>query len=262
MELGQRLKQARLEAGLSQRQLCGEEITRNMLSLIENGSARPSMETLKYLASRLGKPMGYFLEEQAITSPNQAVMAEARAAFAQKQPVTQLLSQYQPDDPIFDPEYHLLYALSCMAEAEQALTENKPQYAWSLLEQAALHGQQTPYFTPDLERARLALCYETRPETARELIQGAPLPIQQILMYAQGQADPVRTGQILDAFPHDDPQWHLLRAEAWLAQKNYAKAIAHYTQAPQTRQVYSQLELCHKELGDFQNAYYYAIKAR
>ena len=66
MELGQRLKQARLEAGLSQRQLCGEEITRNMLSQIENGSARPSMDTLRYLAARLGKPMGYFLEEQAV----------------------------------------------------------------------------------------------------------------------------------------------------------------------------------------------------
>ena len=35
MELGEKLKQARLETGLSQRQLCGEEITRNMLSLIE-----------------------------------------------------------------------------------------------------------------------------------------------------------------------------------------------------------------------------------
>ena len=57
MELGKRLKAARLEAGLSQRQLCGEVITRNMLSQIENGAARPSMDTLLYLADRLGKPM-------------------------------------------------------------------------------------------------------------------------------------------------------------------------------------------------------------
>ena len=49
MELGEKLRQARIEAGLSQRELCGEEITRNMLSLIENGSAKPSMNTLKYL---------------------------------------------------------------------------------------------------------------------------------------------------------------------------------------------------------------------
>ena len=54
MELGEKLKQARLDAGLSQRQLCGEEITRNMLSLIENGAAKPSMKTMQYLAARLG----------------------------------------------------------------------------------------------------------------------------------------------------------------------------------------------------------------
>ena len=32
MELGEKLRLARLEAGLSQRALCGDEITRNMLS--------------------------------------------------------------------------------------------------------------------------------------------------------------------------------------------------------------------------------------
>ena len=35
MDLGQRIKEARLEKGLSQRELCGSMITRNMLSLIE-----------------------------------------------------------------------------------------------------------------------------------------------------------------------------------------------------------------------------------
>ena len=63
MTLGEKLRQARLSAGLSQRQLCGEQITRNMLSQIENGTANPSMATLQYLAQRLGKPIGYFLED-------------------------------------------------------------------------------------------------------------------------------------------------------------------------------------------------------
>ena len=60
MELGKRLRQARLEQGISQRQLCGEMITRKMQSQIENGSARPSMDTLRYLAQRLGRPVSYF----------------------------------------------------------------------------------------------------------------------------------------------------------------------------------------------------------
>ena len=47
MELGQRIRQARQEAGLSQRQLCGEEITRNMLSLIENAENDEEKERLR-----------------------------------------------------------------------------------------------------------------------------------------------------------------------------------------------------------------------
>ena len=78
MSIGSKLKQARLEAGLSQRQLCGDVITRNMLSLIENGSARPSMDTLAYLAERLGKPMGFFLGEK---NPNADCLESARAAY-------------------------------------------------------------------------------------------------------------------------------------------------------------------------------------
>ena len=68
MDLGQRLKNARLEAGLSQRQLCGDVITRNMLSQIENGSAKPSMDTLRYFSQILGKPISFFLEEDAFLS--------------------------------------------------------------------------------------------------------------------------------------------------------------------------------------------------
>ena len=60
MDLGEKIKAARLGLGLSQRQLCGEAITRNMLSQIENGSAKPSMQTLRYLAERLGKSVSYF----------------------------------------------------------------------------------------------------------------------------------------------------------------------------------------------------------
>ena len=85
MELGEKLREARLEAGLSQRALCGDVITRNMLSQIENGSAKPSMATLQYLAGQLGKPVGYFLEEQALLSPNSDILLQARQAYAHRQ---------------------------------------------------------------------------------------------------------------------------------------------------------------------------------
>ena len=85
MELGEKLRQARQDAGLSQRQLCGDTITRNMLSLIEHGTAKPSMETLKLLAARLGKPVSYFLDEEALTSPNHSVMESASRLYDRKE---------------------------------------------------------------------------------------------------------------------------------------------------------------------------------
>ena len=125
MELGEKLRTARLEAGLSQRQLCGEEITRNMLSQIESGKARPSMTTLQYLAARLDQPVSYFLDDDAVTSPNQELMAQAREAAPSE--VLHLLGQYKRPDPTFDRERWFLEALACLTLAEDALSQKKPQ---------------------------------------------------------------------------------------------------------------------------------------
>ena len=155
MELSQKLKQARLDAGLSQKALCGDRITRNMLSQIENGSARPSMDTLRYLAAQLGKPLSYFLEDDAVTSPNQALMEQVRAASPSD--ALHLLGSYKAPDPTFDAERWLLEALTCLILAEDALSQGKPAYARSLLERAQVAGSRTPYYTAANESRRLFL---------------------------------------------------------------------------------------------------------
>ena len=60
MTMGERLRRAREEAGLSQRQVCGDQITRNQLSQLEHDRVGPSVETLRYLAGQLGRPVSYF----------------------------------------------------------------------------------------------------------------------------------------------------------------------------------------------------------
>ena len=57
VEMGELLRQARLEAGLTQRELCGERITRDMRGERENGAARPQMATLEDGPYALGKPV-------------------------------------------------------------------------------------------------------------------------------------------------------------------------------------------------------------
>lgn len=74
MTLGQKLKQARLARGMTQSQVVGDRITRNMLSQIENDLASPSVGTLEYLASVLNVRLSWLLadeEEEAETARTQ-----------------------------------------------------------------------------------------------------------------------------------------------------------------------------------------------
>ena len=259
MHIGLRLKQARLEAGLSQRQLCGDTITRNMLSLIENGSARPSMDTLAILAQRLGKPISYFLEEQTVTSPNQECMGRARNAPPEQIP--EILSEYRTPDPVFDREYYLLIALGCMAQAEQAIVSHRLPYGMTLLEQAAKAGAMTPYYTPEIERRRLLLCYRCSPDRADKLAGKLPDITPELLLRAEAalqKGEPQRCAAILEAAEIRSERWHYLRAEAAYAQKKYQEAASHYLLCNESPEVFKRLELCYKEMGDYRKAYEYA----
>lgn len=270
MELGQKLRLARQEAGFSQRQLCGNYMTRNMLSQIENGTARPSMDTLSYLAARLGKSVSYFLEEQAVTSPNQAAMAAARKHFAAGDIAAcrDALADYREPDEVFDLEYYLLLALSNMEEAKQMILDGRLPYAAQLLEQAGEAGTHTPYYTPALERQRLLLLGKTGQVRLTQLENMLPGEDEALLLRAEAallRNDRSRCAALLAAAEDQTaPQWQLLQGEVCYAAGEYADAATHYTLAEETYPdtVIPKLEACYRELGDFRRAYEYACRRR
>ena len=151
MTIGEKIRLARQSMGLSQRQLCADRITRNMLSQIENGSARPSMDTLSYLAAQLGKPVSFFLDEEAVVSPNADRMAAARTAFAAHSyaEVMDLLAAYVKPDPVFDAEAGHLENCSLLALARQALDRGRAPLAMQLLDRI---DPENLYFGPVLHR--------------------------------------------------------------------------------------------------------------
>lgn len=67
ISLGQKVKSARLEKNLTQQDVVGSFITRNMLSKIENDTATPSIKTINYLAQKLDKPISYFVDDSELT---------------------------------------------------------------------------------------------------------------------------------------------------------------------------------------------------
>ncbi len=64
MNIGEKIRSLRVAKLMTQTELAGNQITRNMLSCIENGSAQPSLSTLIYIASRLNVPTGFLLADE------------------------------------------------------------------------------------------------------------------------------------------------------------------------------------------------------
>ena len=265
MELGEKLRQARLEANLSQRALCGEEITRNMLSRIENGVARPSMKTLQYLAARLGKPVSYFLEETAVASPNQEVMNAARRLYdaGEFSKAAEVLEDYQSPDAVYDREKDLLWVLIRLELAETALNQGRVQYAREILEQTPV---ESPYCSEELRRRKLLLLGRI-PDSPR-VVHQLPSLDEELLLRAEDAlklGNPRRSAQLLEAAQDQStPRWLLLRGQAFLAENAFQDAALclHQVEDAFPEIVIPKLEQCYRELGDYKQAYFYACKQK
>ena len=264
MELGEKLRLARMEAGLSQRQLCGEEITRNMLSQIEHGTAKPSMKTLQFLASRLGKSVSFFLDEEAVVSPNTQVMERARRCFDESlySEALEALEGYRKPDPVYDREQQLLQNLLYLALAEGAVAEKRYVYSRELLGRVEPEGC---YCADDLLRRRLLLWGKTGAGSVAVLL---PSLDEELLLrakeaFAEGKSD--RAARLLDAAEDQSgPEWNLLRGQIYLAQTQYAAAAVclHRAEDAYPRETAFRLEHCYRELEDYKRAYEYACKQK
>ena len=96
-------------------------------------------------------------------------MANAENAYGRKDFATTLalLEDYESPDPIFDNARYLLEYLSCVALAENALSEGKHKYAAALLERAE-NARVNTIYAPRREQLQL-LRYQIEPACAGEL---------------------------------------------------------------------------------------------
>ena len=65
--VGEQIRHARLEAGMTQQQLSQGRYTKAYISALELGLAQPSMASLNFISGRLGLPPSRFLADSAIT---------------------------------------------------------------------------------------------------------------------------------------------------------------------------------------------------
>jgi tetratricopeptide (TPR) repeat protein len=79
LRLGERLRQLRVAAGMTQTELAGDRFSKEYVSQIERGKTRPTAETVQWLAERLGVDAGFLANGVSADERGRVDAALARA---------------------------------------------------------------------------------------------------------------------------------------------------------------------------------------
>jgi tetratricopeptide (TPR) repeat protein len=84
LQLGERVRQLRVAAGLTQTDLAGDRFSKEYISQIERGKTRPTQDTIDWLATRLSVDAGYLANgvETADLARAEALLAQGEALIS------------------------------------------------------------------------------------------------------------------------------------------------------------------------------------
>ncbi len=272
MTLGEKIRTLRKEKKLTQKELVGEEFTRNMLSRIESDDALPSLSNLLYLAEKLDIPVGYLLDEEADLHAyrRMALIPRMKQLFAEQR-YSEVIELGDSSFTAADSELCILLSESALALTIACIHKGKMQSAATYLEK--------------LQRYSAVLTYGNGHILCAIALFSAILRNVQVPKYnLQASSFPAILNQAVytDLFCylseqdaghtyHDPMLSALSEGRRLMAAGRYSDAIRHFEQLEEAKsnrdtslfllfRLYGELEACHKELRNFEYAYRYAAK--
>ena len=152
MNIGERIRELRISKLMTQADLAGDRITRNMLSCIENGSANPSLSTIVYIAGRLGVPAGFLLAEQGdeMAYRKMSNLSNIKKAYTTGD-VQSCRSLCLSGCPEPDDEICLLLAKCDAAIAVEEFWSGKLRSSCRFFDEALSYAEKTIYSTDEIE---------------------------------------------------------------------------------------------------------------
>ncbi len=277
-QTGARIRELRLKHGMTQKELAGDRITRNMLSLIESGTSSPSLATLEYLAERLNVPVGYIFthspEEEKVYH-KYAVIGDLKRAFAAEdyaacaELCNALPLQYADD------EISMISAVSFLKSALQCASRYELSKAHLCLAKAAEYANRTMYLDSSFRHSleyytKLFRCLNTTeiPETLTDLSYASPsVPHEMILYFANMALMRAGHTHIIPFLGGTVYERHLL-VGLMISEEQYGKALPLLKELTRDAdlpyfmrfRVYSDLEIAAEKTGDLRSAYVAARK--
>jgi tetratricopeptide (TPR) repeat protein/DNA-binding XRE family transcriptional regulator len=248
------VKQARAEAGLSLGQIARGDISRTAIYFVETGKAKPSIETLRLIADRTGRPLDYFLSEPIEAPLPAAKIAELERLMATGDNVSAAARGEhmlgQRPDPDSQARVKLLMALAYLRLGQPIPGRRYAVAARSYFEQAG-------------DRLMTAEALGTEAQAAYVVHDPSALSLAETAL---------ETLRSVDSYPQaNESRLLMILAGVHLNNQNWSDAITTYQEAIAAGGVlhdlrglslmYSGLSFAYQESGQINDATRYAQKA-
>ena len=270
MTLGQKIKTVRVDKKITQSALAKGQITRNMLSAIENDKAQPSLTTLRYIASALEVPLEYLISESDDLSFYLKKEKIESIRFAFKTEKFKYCIKLILDVPVLDDELYYLLAL-CYAKLGIACAKSGSLVSAKEYFELFSSAAENTIYNTDVQKCDI-LPY-------RAISENVSTPL---LLFDTNEYINCRDG-ILDnefynylimnvTYPYKNRLYRThLEAKQLIRERKYANAISILSQLVENKSeeeynayaifsIYAELDNCYKQMLDFENAYRYAAK--
>lgn len=281
MSIGQKIKELRSAKMMTQQELAGDYITRNMLSRIENGFALPSLPSLLYIADRLGIQAGYLLADgdEEYHYKKTASMPDIMSAYAAKDwHICKDLCENLGGN---DNEIEYLIFLCLFNEAKDLFHAGVLRQAAELFKSARLQSQKTVYPLQSLvgECDTYLLCISTiSPSLSADIEVVASPPLSSLsdsfcryfsFLHFFDSQDLSMLELLANDIQSPEDEVYSIHIAAKIKMKSRQFNEAYHLlkrilssdiniSAPMLFFVFSDLEVCCRELSDYRGAYEYS----
>ncbi|MBE6545980.1 MAG: helix-turn-helix transcriptional regulator [Ruminococcaceae bacterium] len=280
MKIGEKIKKLRIAKLMTQSELVGSEITRNMLSRIENGSANPSLETVRYIAERLNVSPSFLLADE-----------EDELIYLKHREISQIKQAFMTEDfricrdmclnskSTEDDEIQMILSECNLYVAAEEFNGGNLKGACSYLDEALESCGRTLYRT-DLIVATVGIYFRYMRRFSATLSSNVidegevniyPALTEEFCRYAYAleqldRKEPI--GAIESIARKETPYALHLEAKLWMQEGQYGQAyeclhkilLNDFPVAePMLYFVFCDLEICCREIQDFKGAYEYSI---
>ncbi len=269
-ELGLKIKSLRKMKKITQAELVGDKITRNMLSRIESGNANPSLETLKLIAEGLSVSVAYLLsdDDDLLYYEKKDKLNKIYRAYEAKKykAVIDLMSSL----PGLDNELYLILSSSHLEYAKELISNGSLVTAEKNLNSASEYAEKTLLNTEYI-KAQIPMYSAICKNIQSPLLE---FDSQVYIGLVSGSVE----YEFFKYLTHDysyafeNPMYALhMEAKKLINERNYLLAVKRLLTASELIKqksynayvvfsIYADLEYCYKQLYDYENAYLYSTK--